>query len=174
MVEGANDAGTVVGRGDHATLEFRRHLPYPPEVVWKALTDPPELAIWYLAQGTIDGRVGGTIELVAGPSRLRVTGRILAWEPPRLFEHEWKVAPRSELPGGEDATIRWELHPEGTGTRLELTHRNLRRPTALGFAPGTHAFLDRLAAHLAGVPLPNWQQRYTQVAPQYPPAWGVR
>ncbi len=70
MVEGANDAGTVVGRGDHATLEFRRHLPYPPEVVWKALTDPPELAIWYLAQGTIDGRVGGTIELVAGPSRL--------------------------------------------------------------------------------------------------------
>jgi uncharacterized protein YndB with AHSA1/START domain len=169
--ETATEVGAVVIVGDEATLEFRRFFPFPPAAVWKALTDPAELSVWYMADGTIDGRVGGQVDLAAGPSRLHVTGRVLAWEPPRLFEHEWKVAARPELPGGEDATIRWALSPEGAGTRLELTHRKLRRATALGFAPGTHAFLDRLAAYLGREPLPDWQSRYTQVAPQYPPSW---
>ena len=46
--------------------------------------------------------------------------------------------------------------------------------TALGFAPGTHAYLDRLKAQLSDQPLPNWQERYKQVAPQYPSSWVPR
>lgn len=57
------------------------------------------------------------------------------------------------------------------GTILRLRHHNLNRATALGFAPGTHAFLDRLEAHLVGAHLPSWQERYKQVAPLYPPSW---
>jgi len=166
-----SDVGKVVIEGDRATLVFRRHLAQPPEVVWRALTDPAELSGWYMTRATIDGREGGTVDLVAGPSRLHVTGRILTWDPPRIFEHEWKVAPRPELPTGEDAVIKWELYPEGEGTMLNLEHRNLNRQTALGFAPGTHAFLDRLAANVAQQPLPNWQQRYGEVASNYPPSW---
>ncbi len=31
---------------------------------------------------------------------------------------------------------------------LQLEHPNLHRMTALGFAPGTHSFFERLDAHL--------------------------
>ena len=166
--------GTVVRSGAYATLIFRRRLQQPPEADWKALTDPGALSKWYMTKATVEGRRGGSISFVAGPSRLRVTGKILVWEPPRIFEHEWKVASISDLPSGEDAVIRWELSPEGTGTVLHLEHRNLNTQTALGFAPGTHAFIDRLEAQLAGRPLPGWQERYQLVAPRYPPSWVSR
>lgn len=163
--------GAVVVEGAVATLVFRRRLEHPPEAVWRALTEPSELATWYMTRATIDPREGGSVDFVSGPSRLRVTGRILTWDPPRVFEHEWKVAPRGELPSGEDAIIRWELHPDGAGTVLHLEHRKLNRDTAIGFAPGTHAFIDRLAALLDGLPLPEWQKRYQEVAGSYPPSW---
>ena len=67
--------------------------------------------------------------------------------------------------------IRWELHPVDEETILHLEHRRLNRLAALGFAPGTHAFLDRLEAQLSGQSLPGWQERYEQVAPNYPPSW---
>jgi uncharacterized protein YndB with AHSA1/START domain len=163
--------GAVVIEGERATLVFRWRLAHPIEVVWKALTDPSELAVWYMTTAVIDGREGGSVDFVAGPSRLHVTGRVLTWDPPRVFEHEWKVAPRNELPSGENAIIRWELRRDGDGTILHLEHRKLNRATALGFAPGIHAFLDRLQAQLDRQPLPNWQERYQEVAPNYPPSW---
>jgi uncharacterized protein YndB with AHSA1/START domain len=166
--------GKVVIEGEEATLVFKRRLSQPPEAVWKALTDPSELSNWYMTKATIEGREGGHVDLLAGPSRLHVTGKILEWDPPRVFEHEWKVAPRPELPSGEDAVIRWELRRDGDGTLLHLEHRNLNRETALGFAPGTHAFLDRLDAQLAGQVVPNWQDRYHAVAHGYPPSWITR
>lgn len=70
--------GAVVVEGKQATLIFRRRLEHPPEVVWKALTDPSELSAWYMTNAVIDGREGGSIDFVSGPSRLHVTGRILA------------------------------------------------------------------------------------------------
>jgi len=166
--------GAVVIKGEEATLMFRRRLAHLPEAVWKALTDPSELSNWYMTKAVIDGREGGTIDFIAGPSRLHVTGRILTWKPPTVLEHEWKVAPRTELQSGEDAIIRWELRRDGDGTVLHLEHRKLNRETALGFAPGTHAFLDRLEAQLGRLPLPNWQTRYQKVANQYPPSWVSR
>ena len=168
------ETGAVVTEGERATLVFRRRLAHPPEAVWKALTDPSELSSWYMTKATIDGREGGAVDLQAGPSQLHVRGRILTWDPPRVFEHEWKVEPRAELPSGEDAVIRWELRRDGEGTILHLEHRSLNRQTALGFAPGTHAFLDRLAARLDQQPLPNWQERYKQVTSRYLPSWASR
>ena len=163
--------GDVVIEGDRATLVFQRRLDHPPEAVWQALTDPAHLAGWYMARGSLEPWTGGTVEFRSGPSQLHITGQVLVWDPPRLLEHEWKVEPGPGLPEGEDAVIRWQLDPDGSGTLLRLTHRQLRRTTALGFAPGTHAFLDRLEAHLSGDPLPNWQERYTSVAGHYPPSW---
>ena len=163
--------GAVVMEGAKATLVFRRRLGHDPQSVWKALTDPSELSGWYMTKATIDGRVGGSIDFVSGPSRLHVTGKILTWDPPRVFEHEWIVAPREELKSGEDAIIRWELLRDGEGTILHLEHRSLNRQTALGFAPGTHAFMDRLEAQLSHRSLPNWQERYQSVAPRYPASW---
>jgi uncharacterized protein YndB with AHSA1/START domain len=71
------EAGQIIVEGDLASLVFRRRLMHPPEAVWKAITDPAELSNWYLAEGVIDGREGGVVDMREGPYRLHVTGRIL-------------------------------------------------------------------------------------------------
>jgi uncharacterized protein YndB with AHSA1/START domain len=158
--------GTLTVEGDVATLTYRRRLPYPVETVWQAITDPDERRGWF-GETTIEPRAGGRIEMMpadppAAPDAKRMTGRILVWDPPRVLEHEW----HQRIVG--ESVVRYELTPDGDSTILVFTHRGLDPGTAQGFAPGTHAFLDRLAAHLAGAEPPNWNTRYEQVAPLYP------
>jgi len=160
--------GQVQVDGAHASLHFVRRLRHGPERVWAALTDPAELKRWYMAQAEIDGRLGGSVAMTSGPAQFVWTGRILTWEPPRVFAYEFNAAPRPELPEGETTIVRWELVAHGDETELRLTHTRLTRPTASGFAPGTHALLDRLEAQLAGAPLPGFVERYAEVQALYP------
>lgn len=164
-----NDLGTVTVNGAHATLTFERRLPFPIDRVWAAITDPAERAQWFGTTQIDDGAI--VIEPddpPAPPEAKRVTGRILTWQPPAdghaVFEHEW----RQRIV--EDSVVRYELLTEGDETLLTFTHRGLSERNALGFVPGTHAFLDRLLAQLNGEELPGWSERYAEVAPAYP-AW---
>lgn len=153
--------GRLTVDGDRAVLTFERRLPFPVEAVWSAITDPAEREQWF-GVTTIDGREGGRIDMVATgpplpPERKRMTGRILVWDPPHVLEHEWRQ------PIVEDGVVRYELTADGDGTLLRFTHRGLGVRNASGFRSGTHAFLDRLEAHLAGDELPDWTQRRLEV-----------
>ena len=148
----ASRSGTLTFEGDYATLTFERRLRHRVERVWEAITEPEHLARWYLTKARIEAREGGSIEYLTGPAQVHVTGKILIWEPPRVFEHEWNVEPRKDLPTGEKTIVRWELTHEGDGTVLRFTHRRLTRQTAVVFAGGMHGFLDRLEDQLDGVP----------------------
>jgi uncharacterized protein YndB with AHSA1/START domain len=162
--------GSVTYDGDYATITFSRRIGHPPEDVWSAITDPEQLQGWYMTRATVAGGKGGSIDFVSGPSQLHVTGRILSWDPPHLFEHEWKVDPRPELPSGEDSLVRWELAREGRETIMTFTFQRLTCRTATGFAPGMHAFLDRLAAQLDGESVPEWTGRVERMR-RYYPSW---
>ncbi|HEX9339844.1 MAG TPA: SRPBCC domain-containing protein [Thermoplasmata archaeon] len=159
--------GTVAFDGEYATIAFERRLRHPVDVVWEALTESEHLARWYMTKAIIEARAGGRIEYWSGPAQVHVTGRILTWDPPRVFEHEWNATLRADLPD-ERSVVRWELEPDGEGTILRLTHRRLTRRTAIGFAPGVHAFLDRLEDQLDGVPLADWPARVEEVRAGYP------
>lgn len=163
-------AGKLTFEGDYATLTFERRFRHPVQLVWDALTEPEHLARWYMTRARLEAREGGTLEYWSGPSQYHVTGKILAWQPPRVFEHEWNVEPRKELPKGERSIVRWELTPDGDGTILRITHRRLTRPTALGFVAGIHAFLDRLEDELDGTPLTDWAARVAEVRANYMPS----
>jgi len=160
--------GKVSYDGALATLVFQRVLPHPLEVVWQALTDPKQLSSWYMMRVSVDGRPGGSIDFSGGPGDFHIRGRILQWDPPFVFEYEWKVSPRQGMPNGEDALVRWELIREGPNTLLTLTHKNVTRPTASGIAPAMHVLLDRLAAKLDGRPMPDMKQRFAEVQANYP------
>ena len=166
----ASQKGEVIIEGDYATLKYERRLAHPREDVWKAITDPTELAMWFDNKAVIDGRNGGTIDFVTGPAGFHTTGRILVWDPPRVFEHEWHTAPQPQLPDGEsEAFIRWELIRDGdSNTILNLTFSRLTKPTALRFASGMHAFLDRLTAQLDQRPLPDWEKTHNAAKGFYP------
>lgn len=130
-----------------ASLRQQRRLAHPPEDVWRALTDPAEVMQWMQApNATIDGRPDGHVDLDAV---LHITGRILTWDPPRVFEHEFRLAPSKVVPSGEEAVLRYELEPDGDGCMLTMTFTRLTSATARKFSAGIKAGLDRLEAHLA-------------------------
>lgn len=156
--------------GEHATLTFHRRYAHSPARVWDAISTPEGLRGWLMCtHAEIDGRAGGRIELTSGPPGYRSTGAVLVWDPPRVLEYEWNVAPVPEMPRGERAIFRYELTPDGdAGTRLVVTYRRITLQTARGFLPGLHAFLDRLEAQLDGAALPDWLQRFGALRAEYP------
>lgn len=161
--------GTVTTDGDYAVITFKRLLHHSPRRVWEAITTPADLKEWLMCSfAIIDGKAGGTVEMVSGPSQFHTRGKILTWEPPRVYEHEWNVAPVPEMPNGENAVFRYELVPQGSDTLLTVTYRRLTQRTALGFAPGTHVLLDRLEAQLDGKPMPDWMPRFQELMAIYP------
>ena len=161
--------GTLVEDGDYATLVFERVYRHTPEHVWDAIATPEGLREWLLCTyAVIEGRVGGRIELVSGPPGYHSTGKIIAWEPPRLLEYEWNVDPVPEMPRGEHAIFRYELTPDGDSTHVLVTYRRITRQTARGFLPGLHTILDRLEAQLDGRALPDWMQRFLDLTAEYP------
>lgn len=166
-----SNLGHLTIDGEFASFSFERRYPHPVEKVWRAITDPDQLAGWMLTKAKIRPGTGGTIDYISGPSQFHVTGTILAWEPPHVFEHEWNVAPREGLPKGEQAFVRWELAGLGGETVVKMTYRHLHRGTASGFISGSHAFLDLLEAQLAGTPLPDWMGRVQEHRKEYGAGW---
>ena len=51
---------------------------------------------------------------------------------------------------------------------LSLTHSRLTKSTALRFAPGRRAYLDRLKAILNNQVPPDWARRFAEVKDLYP------
>ena len=161
--------GQVTPEGDYATIVFKRILRHSPENIWEAITNPEDLKQWlFCSSAKIDGYAGGQLEMVSGPSQFHITGKILIWDPPRVYEHEWKVQPVDAMPQGENAVFRYELTPQGTTTLLTVTYRRITLDTARGFAPGVHILLDRLEAQLDGEPLPSWMPRFQELMAEYP------
>lgn len=168
----SSDNGTIIVTGDVALIAFERRLRHPVETVWAALADPEERAAW-LGPGMLDHRVGGEVAISTGPATPNhqrvMTGRVLAWDPPRVLEHEWLQ------PGIATSVVRYELEPVTSGTILRLTHRRSVSPAATGGRAGWHAYLDRLTAHLDGMPVPEWAERRAEVQDLYgePPIPGT-
>ncbi|GAA3262230.1 SRPBCC domain-containing protein [Nonomuraea helvata] len=119
------------------TLHMQRHLPHPPEKVWRAITDPQHLAHWFPATVTIDG---DHITYAFGPD-----GHITENNPPHVFAHTW----------GDDE-LRWEIHPDGaTASILTLTHTFTDHHGAASFATGWHTCIRALRATLDDRPTPH-------------------
>ncbi|HET8642784.1 MAG TPA: SRPBCC family protein [Pseudonocardiaceae bacterium] len=112
------------------TLRFERLLDHPPEKVWRAVTEPDELAQWFPARVETELRVGASMVFVFEDAPLDQTpgGEIIELDPPKVFAYRW----------GEDV-LRWEILPEDGGCRLLFTH-------ALSQAHGGAAAAARNAA----------------------------
>jgi uncharacterized protein YndB with AHSA1/START domain len=145
-------------------LRFERHLRHAPDRVWAALTDPAELERWF-GPAEIDLRQGGTITLFKGADELFSRGEVTEVDPPRLLEHTSDVF----------GLLRWELEPEGDGTRLVFV-----ATTAMGeewltrTLAGWHAILDQLATGLAGDPAEDEPQQWETIHHRYVEIHGGR
>jgi len=91
-------------------IEVDQFLAHPPPAVWRALTDPALLARWWAA-GDIAPVEGHAFTLDMGTWG-HVPCTVLSVQP----------EPRLAFRFGDHWTITWALVPEGSGTRLLLTH----------------------------------------------------
>jgi uncharacterized protein YndB with AHSA1/START domain len=147
--------GTIERTAEGGVIRFERHLPYAIGDVWTAITEPDQLAQWWLpfdADITVDLREGGELRFAGhGDDAPDFTCTILRVEPPMLLEHTH--------PGG-DSRMRWELEATDAGCTLRLRHVVTDVPGAIdaGYIVGLHTSLSRLEPTLAGQPIPwDWE-----------------
>ena len=143
--------GTIFGTEDgRVAIRFVRLLPHPPEKVWRAITDPAQLAVWFPAVVELDRPAGSELFFgVTDEQRRRYgmtdeasgvpNGRMLRNEPPSVLEYEW---------AGEILT--WEITGTADGSRLVFTNVLTDPDAAAPAAAGWEAGLEVVEAQLAG------------------------
>jgi uncharacterized protein YndB with AHSA1/START domain len=145
---------------DQQEVLITRIFDAPRERVFKAWTDPDELAAWYgpahldtpRDRISIDLRVGGRFEL----TMVRRDGGgefALGYEIVELVEPELLVLRSDPMPHAgkhEPVVVRVELHDHGDKTRMTLTDSPHPPEACRGVEAGYTAALDKLAAHVAG------------------------
>lgn len=144
-------------------VRLERHLPDPPEIVWRALTEREQLRSWFPSDVIVDGGhwVTGaaiTFPFPPGVIEMTLTGEVLDFEEPNLLAFTW----------GEE-TLRFELSAHDGGTRLVLIDE-LAASAAARNAAGWDTCLDRLAGL---EPAPDaWQPRFQSYAAAFEPVIG--
>jgi len=146
---------------DHWTIEFVRTYPHPIERVWRAVTDPAEVAIWFIPPTVWEPRTGGRYRFHDDG----FAGVVQTVEPPRLIRF---CGPQPGGVGGlgDDSYFQFELEPVEGGTRLRyLQHADpsvvdpdeprkaFVAPGRPGSLAGWHGAFDELAELLDGVPI---------------------
>ena len=131
-----------------STLRFERVLAHPRARVWRAVTDPDELAQWFPSAVVYEPRVGAPMQFDFGGAHDidAWPGEVLAWEPERVFAFAW----------GTDQ-LRFELADTADGgTRLVFTHAFAHEPgKEARDAAGWEACLAAFGALLESRPKPG-------------------
>jgi uncharacterized protein YndB with AHSA1/START domain len=165
-----NRLGEILRDRDRYGLRYERRLRHPPEKVWRALTESEALRHWMPADMLGERRAGADLLFAFWPAHVQrfdipsdqavLAGRMLTWQPPHLLEYSWDAD-----------VLRFELEPDGEGTRLVFTTwlGDTDQYPADGTAAGYHAALDQLAELLdtgtvalpvIDVPLGDLEERY--------------
>ena len=147
--------------GGKVAVRFERRLAHPPERVWRAVTEPEELAAWF--PDTIEGEFAPGAEVrfpKFAEMGLRSVGTVTEFDPPRLLAFTWGTS-----------ALRFELEPDGDGCRLVFTDTLPREESAKN-AAGWEVCLANLEARLAGeqpreFPPEHWSELHEGYASSY-------
>ena len=149
--------GTLIHIDGQPALRFERRYAHPMERVWRAISDPAEMASWFPSNVEGERAVGADLTFVDEAQRAAAReageptrdegpmfhGRVVAYDPPKVFSFTWG----SEL-------LRFELLPDGRrDTVLVFTQVLSHQSVAARNGSGWHMCLGNLDALLdAGAP----------------------
>jgi len=120
-----------------------------PSTVFEFLTDPAMMVRWMGTEAALDPRPGGEYRVnVTGHER--VSGEVIEIVPDRrlVFTWGWEGGALPVAPG--ESTVEISLEPDGEGTMLRLTHRDLPPDLHSFHGVGWDYALPRLAVVAAG------------------------
>jgi uncharacterized protein YndB with AHSA1/START domain len=173
-----NNRGTLIDIDGRPALRFERRYAHPMERVWRAISDPHEMASWFPSNVEGERAVGAELTFVdeaqraaaldAGePTRVEgpvFRGRVVTYDPPKVFSFTW---------GPE--LLRFELHADGDATVLVFTQVVSHQSVAARNGSGWHMCLEQLDALLgAGAPTRDgWRDVYDDYLERIGPALGT-
>jgi len=124
-----------------------------PETVWRFLVDPERATRWMGQAATFDPRPDGLyrVEVIPGHT---ARGEFVELDPPRRLVHTFGWEPGGDGPNAVppgSSTVEIELVPDGDGTLLRFTHRDLPDSAAAeSHAKGWDHYLERLVIAAPG------------------------
>lgn len=101
---------------DIRSVVAERDVPYPPEKVWRALTQPHFIEEW-LMKNDFQPVVGHRFDLRADWGS--VNCHVLTVEPNKTLAYTWSAY-------GLESVVTWTLTPTSTGTHLRMEHSGFR------------------------------------------------
>jgi uncharacterized protein YndB with AHSA1/START domain len=113
----------------------------PPDRVYEFFTEPAAIVRWMGEYALLEPRPNGRFHLDVRGTAVR--GRYLELDPPHRIVISWGHAGSEDLPPGA-STVEVRLIDEGTGTRVELEHRDLPDELTRGYLSGWKHYLVRL------------------------------
>lgn len=158
MTELTHVLGRIEQAGEGVAVVFDRRYSTSQDDLWQACTDPERLARWF-APVSGDLREGGAFTIHfddADTPRCRV----VSCEPPHLLVWEWPI-------GAVETRVTADVSSDGDGARLVLRHERLGAAQAAGYAAGWDTYVRRLAADVAGDPLPDWDATWSALHELY-------
>ena len=126
------------------TVAVERDLPFAPEKIWRALTQPHLIEEW-LMKTDFRPSVGEAFTFTAQWGA--VEGKVLAIEPERSISYSWNAM-------GLESVVTWTLTPTAGGTRLRMKQAGFKPgqdQAYHGAAAGWPRFFDGLERVLAGL-----------------------
>ena len=136
--------GVLDKEGDCGRVTFVRDLQHSREKVWRAISEPQHLKVWFPT--TIDGerKAGAPLTFrFPFPDAPVLEGEMLVCDPPSVMEFMWATD-----------RLRIELEEIDGGTRLTLIDVFPEYEKAARDSGGWHACLDRMQFDLDGIEWP--------------------
>jgi activator of HSP90 ATPase len=98
--------------------DFKKYyiIPAQPEEVYIALTNPTTIQLWSGEEAEMSAEPGSEFSLWEGS----IVGKNLEFEQDKLIKQEWYFG-EQETP----SIVTIKLHPDKSGTSLELRHTNI-------------------------------------------------
>ena len=124
------------------SVVVEREMPFPPEKVWRALTQPHLIEEW-LMKNDFQPVVGHRFDFRADWGAVDCQVRTV--EPNKTLSYTWAAY-------GLESVVTWTLTPTGTGTRLRMEQTGFRpdqKQAYQGANYGWQGFLAKLDTVLA-------------------------
>jgi uncharacterized protein YndB with AHSA1/START domain len=150
--------GTYTTVDDRPALTFERRLAHPVERVWRAVTEPAELAHWFPSAVSGEVAPGGRLTFAFPDGAIApLEGEVVELDPPRRFAFTF----------GDDV-LQIDLDAAGDGCVLRFTCLFDETERASRDAAGWHVCLDLLERRLGGAATqgpsseatPQWRELY--------------
>ncbi|MDO8655408.1 MAG: SRPBCC domain-containing protein [bacterium] len=115
------------------TIEQTYTINAAPGRVFKALTDPEDIAAWSGGEASMDAKPGGAFVIWGGS----ILGTNLEVVPDKKLVQTWR-----EDTWDVDSRVAFTLTPDGNGTRVDLTHEDVPDAEYDDIAEGWNIYLE--------------------------------